>query len=134
MMSHVSISLSYCFKNSEIRMCVSVLQCVHWLCNGIISYLIYSKIFRHWHQDQIANIIAPIKPRCLRIPSSERKLLLSPCCWILHYRAIRSLLAVTEVGDSRGPAWSVDFTTRVEVENVMDIRSQQYRSSYVMLK
>jgi len=59
-----------------------------------------------------------------RIPSSERKLLLSPCCWILHYRAIRSLLAVTEVGDSRGPAWSVDFTTRVEVENVMDIRSQ----------
>jgi len=57
-----------------------------------------------------------------RIPSSEKKLLLSGGCWCVHYRAIRNLLTVTEVGDNRrGLAWSVDFTTDVDVQNVMAV-------------
>lgn len=57
-----------------------------------------------------------------RVPASERKLMMSPSCWIVHYRGMRSLLGVTEVGDSRQAAWSVDFTTQVEVANCMAIR------------
>lgn len=56
-----------------------------------------------------------------RVPSSERKLMMSPSCWMVHYRAMRSLLGVTEVGDSRQAAWSVDFTTEVDVTNCMAV-------------
>ena len=58
------------------------------------------------------------------MPGSEKSLMSSDCCWIVHYRALRNLLAVTEVShyNTAGAAdWSVDFTVDLDIVNCMTV-------------
>jgi len=50
-----------------------------------------------------------------RIPATEEALMSSNGCFTVHYRAMRPLLSVTEVGENRNVSWSVDFLAQVEV-------------------
>lgn len=50
-----------------------------------------------------------------RVPATEEALMYSSCCFTVHYRAMRPLLSVTEVGENRNVSWSVDFLAEVDV-------------------
>jgi len=59
-----------------------------------------------------------------RVPVSKMKLMMTGGCWCVHYRSLRPLLSVTEVGE-RTKAWSVDFTVKVDITNCMFVNSQK---------
>jgi len=50
-----------------------------------------------------------------KIPPGECQLMLEESCFVVHYRAMRNLLAVTEVGENMNKSWSVDFDAKVEI-------------------
>jgi len=54
-----------------------------------------------------------------RIPKTEKTLLTAAGCWIVHYRAMRNLLSITEVGENRDFCWSVDFSASLDIANCM---------------
>jgi len=56
-----------------------------------------------------------------KIPRSEEDLMCSPACYSVHYRSMRNMLSVTEVGENRNMAWSVDFETEVDVSQHMEV-------------
>merc|ERR1711874_249659 len=49
------------------------------------------------------------------IPTGETELMMTEGGFVGHYRAMRSLLAVTEVGENMNKSWSVDFDAKVEI-------------------
>jgi len=51
-----------------------------------------------------------------RVPATEEALMSSTSCFTVHYRAMRPLLSVTEVGENRNVSWSVDFLADVDVQ------------------
>ena len=61
-----------------------------------------------------------LKTDC-RIPRSEENLMVSPACFSVHYRTMRNMLSITEVGENRNLAWSVDFETEVNVTQIMQM-------------
>jgi len=50
-----------------------------------------------------------------RLPSGERELMNEEGCFVVHYRGMRNFLVVTEVGENRNKAWSVDFDAKVDI-------------------
>jgi len=58
-----------------------------------------------------------------RIPKTEKLLLMNPGCWIVHYRAMRNLLSITEVGENRNCCWSVDFSASIDITDCMAVSS-----------
>jgi len=50
-----------------------------------------------------------------RVPATEEALMASTSCFTVHYRAMRPLLSVTEVGENRNVCWSVDFLAEVDL-------------------
>eukprot|EP00090_Calanus_glacialis_P042559 TRINITY_DN7546_c0_g1_i1.p1 TRINITY_DN7546_c0_g1~~TRINITY_DN7546_c0_g1_i1.p1 ORF type:complete len:317 (-),score=57.20 TRINITY_DN7546_c0_g1_i1:141-1091(-) len=56
-----------------------------------------------------------------KIPRSEENLMVSPACFSVHYRTMRNMLSITEVGENRNLAWSVDFETEVNVTQIMQM-------------
>jgi len=56
-----------------------------------------------------------------KIPRSEQDLMESPACFSVHYRTMRNMLSITEVGENRNLAWSVDFETEVDVSQRMQM-------------
>eukprot|EP00092_Neocalanus_flemingeri_P010412 GFUD01011222.1.p1 GENE.GFUD01011222.1~~GFUD01011222.1.p1 ORF type:complete len:312 (-),score=90.77 GFUD01011222.1:122-1057(-) len=56
-----------------------------------------------------------------KVPRSEEELMNSHSCFSVHYRSIRNMLSITEVGENRNVSWSVDFETEVDVSQVMQL-------------
>lgn len=50
-----------------------------------------------------------------RVPATEEALMASTSCFTVHYRAMRPILSVTEVGENRNISWSVDFLAEVDL-------------------
>ena len=47
--------------------------------------------------------------------------MVNPGCFSVHYRSMRNMLSITEVGENRNVSWSVDFETEVDVGQAMQI-------------
>ena len=56
---------------------------------------------------------------------------MNPGCWIVHYRAMRNLLSITEVGENRNCCWSVDFSASIDITNCMAVSSSQDSSHHL---
>merc|ERR1712008_371724 len=50
-----------------------------------------------------------------RVPATEEALMSSTSCFTVHYRAMRPILSVTQVGENRFLSWSVDFLAEVDL-------------------